>query len=310
MKGFFMSLIVIKKIIEMFIILLVGVIIYKAKIIDDVSTKHLSNVLLMLVSPLLIIQSYQIDFNKTLLYGLLWALLASFLTFMFMIIVSEFLFHGDRDRSSVEKIAVSYSNSGFIGIPLISGVLGDKGVFYMTAYITVFNLLLWTHGVILMGDSDGLKGAWKNFLSPAVIAILMGIILFFFQLRLPQFIENPLEMIASMNTPLGMIVAGANLAQGNILKSLKNKRLYYLSLIKLIVYPLAGLVILWLLPLDFEVAFTVFIALACPAGASVIMFAQRYDRDAYYASEIFVITTLLSAITIPLLSIAAVGMLK
>ena len=305
-----MSLIVIKKIIEMFIILLVGTLIYKVKIIDDVSTKHLSNVLLMLVSPLLIVQSYQIDFNKELLCGLLWALLASFLTFLFMIIVSEFLFHGDRNRSSVEKIAVSYSNSGFIGIPLISGVLGDKGVFYMTAYITVFNVLLWTHGVLLMGDSEGLKGAWKNFLSPAIIAVMVGIILFLFQLRLPQFIENPLEMIASMNTPLGMIVAGANLAQGNILKSLKNKRFYYLSFIKLIVYPLAGLVILWLLPLDFEVAFTVFIAVACPAGASVIMFAQRYDRDAYYASEIFVITTLLSAVTLPLLSIIAIGVLK
>ncbi len=305
-----MSLIVIKKIIEMFIILLVGALIYKVKIIDDVSTKHLSNVLLMLVSPLLIVQSYQIDFNKELLYGLLWALLASFLTFLFMIIVSEFLFHGDRNRSSVEKIAVSYSNSGFIGIPLISGVLGDKGVFYMTAYITIFNVLLWTHGVLLMGDSEGLKGAWKNFLSPAIIAVMVGIILFLFQLRLPQFVENPLEMIASMNTPLGMIVAGANLAQGNILKSLKNKRFYYLSFIKLIVYPLAGLVILWLLPLDFEVAFTVFIAVACPAGASVIMFAQRYDRDAYYASEIFVITTLLSAVTLPLLSIIAIGVLK
>ncbi len=305
-----MSLIVIKKIIEMFIILLVGALIYKVRIIDDVSTKHLSNVLLMLVSPLLIIQSYQINFNKELLYGLLWALLASFLTFLFMIIVSEVLFHGDRNRSSVEKIAVSYSNSGFIGIPLISGVLGDKGVFYMTAYITVFNVLLWTHGVVLMGDSKELKGAWKNFLSPAIIAVIVGIILFLFQLRLPQFIENPLEMIASMNTPLGMIVAGANLAQGNILKSLKNKRLYYLSFIKLIVYPLAGLAILWLLPLDFEVAFTVFIAVACPAGASVIMFAQRYDRDAYYASEIFVITTLLSAVTLPLLSIIAIGILK
>ena len=305
-----MSLIVIKKIIEMFIILLVGALIYKVKIIDDVSTKHLSNVLLMLVSPLLIVESYQIDFNKELLYGLLWALLASFLTFLFMIIVSEFLFHGDRNRSSVEKIAVSYSNSGFIGIPLISGVLGDKGVFYMTAYITIFNVLLWTHGVLLMGDSEGLKGAWKNFLSPAIIAVMVGIILFLFQLRLPQFIENPLEMIASMNTPLGMIVAGANLAQGNILKSLKNKRFYYLSFIKLIVYPLAGLIILWLLPLDFEVAFTVFIAVACPAGASVIMFAQRYDRDAYYASEIFVITTLLSAVTLPLLSIIAIGVLK
>ena len=93
-----------------------------------------------------------------------------------------------------------------------------------------------------------------------IFSIVIGIILFLFQLRLPQFIENPLEMIASMNTPLGMIVAGANLAQGNILKSLKNKRLYYLSFIKLIVYPLAGLVVLWLLPLEFEVAFTVFIA--------------------------------------------------
>ena len=305
-----MSLIVIKKIIEMFMILLVVIIIYKGKIIDDVSTKHLSNVLLLLVSPLLIVQSYQIDFNKKLLYGLLWALLASFLTFLFMIIVSEFLFHGNKNRSSVEKIAVSYSNSGFIGIPLISGVLGDKGVFYMTAYITVFNVLLWTHGVVLMGDSKDLKGAWKNFLSPAIIAVIVGIILFLFQLRLPQFIENPLEMIASMNTPLGMIVAGANLAQGNILKSLKNKRLYYLSFIKLIVYPLAGIIILWLLPLEFEVAFTVFIALACPAGASVVMFAQRYDRDAYYGSEIFVITTLLSAITLPLLSIIAIGVLK
>ena len=76
-----------------------------------------------------------------------------------------------------------------------------------------------------------------------------------------------------------------------IIPCVQSKRLYYLSFIKLIVYPLAGLVVLWLLPLEFEVAFTVFIALACPAGASVIMFAQRYDRDAYYASEIFVITT-------------------
>ena len=156
-----MSLIVLKKIIEMFIILLVGVIIYKAKIINDVSTKHLSNVLLLLVSPLLIIQSYQIDFNRELLQGLIWAFAASFLTFLFMIVASEFLCHGDRNRSSVEKIAVSYSNSGFIGIPLISGVLGDKGVFYMTAYITVFNLL------VCIPSSRQLK-KYKIFVLPGV----------------------------------------------------------------------------------------------------------------------------------------------
>lgn len=104
-----MSLIVLKKIIEMFIILLVGVIIYKAKIINDVSTKHLSNVLLLLVSPLLIIQSYQIDFNRELLQGLIWAFAASFLTFLFMIVASEFLCHGDmKAKFSGEDCSVLF----------------------------------------------------------------------------------------------------------------------------------------------------------------------------------------------------------
>lgn len=127
---------------------------------------------------------------------------------------------------------MSYSNSGFIGIPLISGVLGDKGVFYMTAYITVFNLLLWTHGIILMGDNDGLKGAWKNFLSPAILSIVIGIILFLFQLRLPQFIENPLEMIASMNTPHWNDCRGSKSRTGKYFKEPKEQKIILFELYK------------------------------------------------------------------------------
>ena len=305
-----MSLIVLKKIIEMFIILLVGVIIYKAKIINDVSTKHLSNVLLLLVSPLLIIQSYQIDFNRELLQGLIWAFAASFLTFLFMIVASEFLCHGDRNRSSVEKIAVSYSNSGFIGIPLISGVLGDKGVFYMTAYVTVFNVLFWTHGVWLMGDRGRLRDVWKNLFTPTIVAVVFGLIFFIFQIRLPTPLSEPVQMIGSMNTPLAMIIAGANLAQGDVRKSLKNIRLYWISFLKLVLSPLIGLGILFFMRVDFTVAFTVFIAMACPAGAMTIMFAERYGKDVFYATEGFMITTVLSAATIPLLTPLALLILK
>ena len=106
-----------------------------------------------------------------------------------------------------------------------------------------------------------------------------------------------------------MIIAGANLAQGNLLKSLQNKRLYLICSVKLILYPLVELAALWLLHLEFHIAFTVFIGMACPAGASAIMFAERYGKDAKYASEIFVVTTVLSAVSIPVLSVLAIRLL-
>ena len=205
---------------------------------------------------------------------------------------------------------MSYSNSGFIGIPLISGVLGDKGVFYMTAYVTVFNVLFWTHGVWLMGDRGRLQDVWKNLFTPTIVAVVFGLIFFIFQIRLPTPLSEPVQMIGSMNTPLAMIIAGANLAQGDVRKSLKNIRLYWISFLKLVLSPLIGLGILFFMRVDFTVAFTVFIAMACPAGAMTIMFAERYGKDVFYATEGFMITTVLSAATIPLLTPLALLILK
>lgn len=308
-RHIIMAAVVTEKIIEMFLILLGGVIVYKAGLIDDKTVPKLSNLLLMFISPLLIFQSYQMEFEMRLFYGLLWTLTASAVTFAVTIVLSELLFRKKGERTPVEKIAVIYSNSGFIGLPLINGIIGSEGIFYMTAYLTVFNLLLWTHGVLVMGSAGSFKEMCKNLLTPTIIAIFAGVVCFVTQLRLPEVLANPIQMIGNMNTPLATIIAGANLAQGNLLKSLQNKRLYLLCAVKLILYPLVGLAALWLLHLEFHIAFTVFIGMACPAGASAIMFAERYGKDAKYASEIFVVTTVLSAISIPVLSVLAIRLL-
>lgn len=294
--------IVVEKIIEMFVILLGGVLAYQTGLIDKETTKKLSNLLLMLVSPLLIFQSYEMDFDIKLFYGLLMTLMASAVTFVCCIFLSNVILKGNEKDLPVEKTAVVYSNCAFIGIPLINGILGSEGVFYMTAYTTVFNILFWTHGVWLMDGGGKLKDVFKNLITPAIIAVMIGMLFFVFQLRLPTILSEPVKTIANMNTPLAMIIAGANLAQGNIFKSLKNLRLYFISLLKLIIFPIAGIAILYIIHLDFKVAFTIFIAIACPAGATTIMFAERYDKNVYYATEIFMITTVLSQVTIPLLS--------
>ena len=311
-----MSAIVVSKIFEMLVIFICGFIVYKVHLIDAPAVSKLSNLLLMFISPLLIFESYQIDFDKTLLQGLLWSLLGSAICFAAVIFLSEFIFPQKDGHSSIEKMATVYSNCGFIGIPLADGVLGAEGVFYATAFNAMFNLMLWTHGVLIMNRACGRSSRLinpenlKNLITPPIIAIFLGILCFVFQLRLPSLINEPLDIIGDMNTPIAMMVAGANLAQSEFLKSLRNLRIYFVCAVKLLLFPLISLLILWALPLSFNVAFTLFLCISCPTGAVSIMFADRYDQDAPYASEIFVISTVLCVITIPLLSFAAENLLR
>ena len=319
-----MASIVAIKILQMFIILLAGVIAYKTGLINKTSTAHLSNLLLMMVSPLLSFLSYQLDFTPALLNGLLLALFASVLTYMISIGLSELLFRPEKSLLSktetrtenygVEKLALVYSNCGFFGIPLVSSIFGTEGVFYLTAYLTAFNVLLWTHGLLAMGERFDLQTLWKKLMTPAILAVVTGVICFLLRIHLPEILTYPLGLIANMNTPLAMIVAGANLAQADLLKCLKKPRVYLVSFLRLLVLPALSLLLLWVLhitiSLDFTIAFTVFIASACPVGAVSIMFAERFGKDSNYATELFVVTTVLSLLTIPLISIPAAFLLK
>ena len=185
-----MTLIVIEKIIEMFIILMAGVLAYKTGLIDKNSTAKLSNLLLMLISPLLIFQSYQMDFDAKLLYGLLFTLIASTITFICCIILSQFVIKRDIENGPIEKLGIIYSNCAFIGIPLINGILGAEGVFYMTAYTTVFNILFWTHGVWIMSGNGNLKGIWKNLFTPAIVAVAIGLCFLFFKFVFHLLLES------------------------------------------------------------------------------------------------------------------------
>ena len=211
----------------------------------------------------------------------------------------------------MEKLALVYSNCGFFGIPLVSSIFGTEGVFYLTAYLTAFNVLLWTHGLLAMGERFDLKTLWKKLMTPAILAVVTGVICFLLRIHLPEILTYPLGLIANMNTPLAMIVAGANLAQADLLKCLKKPRV---SFLRLLVLPALSLLLLWVLhitiSLDFTIAFTVFIASACPVGAVSIMFAERFGKDSSYATELFVVTTVLSLLTIPLISIPAAFLLK
>jgi len=289
------------QIVIMFLIILIGVICFKTKLIDKETNKKLSGILLMLVNPLLIFISYQRDFSAELLQGLLISILLAFFTHMFGIIASYLLLRGKGQDVPLERFSSIYSNCGFMGIPLINGIYGKEGVFYITAYLTIFNILIWTHGVIMMIGKQERKVMIKTLVSPTIIAVVLGFLLFLMQIRVPNNLFESFDYVASMNTPLAMIIAGVTIGQTNIMKIFGKLRIYLVAFIKLLLIPATLLFIYSRFPVGDAVLTTAILAASCPTAATGMLFAIRYDKNDLYASEIFAITTMFSLVTIPLI---------
>lgn len=299
------------KIIEMFIILLVGAGAYKAGIADEETGSRLTRILLNIISPCVILLSYQIDFDKERLYGLAVTAILSLASFVIAIAVSKIAVSKKTGPDmAVERMSIVYSNCGFIGIPLIDGILGGEGVFYMTAYLTVFNLFVWSHGIMLMsGKSESAKKTARSLINPSNATIILGVFLFLTGIKLPEIIREPVGLIGGMNTPAAMLISGINLAQSDFLGGLKNKKTYIVSLSKLIVVPGLTLLLLMAAGADRSISITILTAAACPSGAMGTMFALQYKKNSQYASNLLTITTALSLITIPAIMAAASGIL-
>ncbi|HBE86127.1 MAG TPA: AEC family transporter [Lachnoclostridium sp.] len=293
--------ITINKIMEMFLIMVIGAVTFKTGIADNGTSKRMSSILLNVITPCMIIVSYQMEFDGDLLIGLILTLGLSVASIFLSILLSRLLIRSKENPDmAVEKFSMIYSNCGFIGIPIINGLLGAKGVFFMTAYITAFNIMIWSHGILLMkGKTGNLMTTLKSFINSSTVAIVIGILFFVTGLHLPEVVGNPLSMIGAMNTPVAMLISGMNLAESGLLSCLKSPRTYVISAAKLLAIPLITLVLLMAVRVDSAIAVTILVASACPSGATGTMFALQYNKNSQYASKLLAVTTVLSLVTIP-----------
>ena len=299
-------IIIAQQVLVLFILIAVGFICGKKKIITDFSARHMTDIVLYVVTPCVMISAFQREFSFELLSGLIICVACSALIFAVSILICNLIFHDkDESRKAVIRFATIYSNCAFMCIPLINGIYGSEGVLYLTAYLTFFNVLIWTHGLMTMKGERDFSSLVKALISPSVIAVVVGLICYLTNVRLPKVPATALQYIADMNTPIAMVIAGATAAQTNVLKALQNRRIYYVSLCKLLILPVAGFFAMWILDPPPIVLMTVTIAAACPAATMCTMFAVNLDKDPKTASEIFTITTILSAVTLPLITIFA-----
>ncbi len=306
-----LAVIALNQILIMFLIMLLGFFCYKIKILNHETNRKLSDFLLLIVNPLLIFNSYQREFNKELLLGLEISFVLAFVSHLVAMGAARLVIRGKNKQDiSLERFSAVYSNCGFIGIPLINSLFGSEGVFYLTAYLTVFNVLIWTHGVVLMTGQKDMKAILKTLVSPTFIAIIAGLVLFLINVRIPEVLYRSMDYVASMNTPLAMIIAGATMAQSQLKKVLLKGRIYLVVIMKQLVIPAILVILFHKLPIDNMILTTTVIAAGCPVAATGMLFALRFNKNHLYASELYSVSTVTSLVTIPILMFFAGFFLK
>ncbi len=293
-----MILILVKQILQMFLLAGIGYLLFKGGKISLEGSKTIGNILIYGSLPAVIINGFRIERTAEHVSGLLWSAAAALTIVLLSILISHFVFRKD----GVAAFATSFANPGFFGIPLIVASLGQGAVFYAAPFIAFLNIGQWTYGVSRLNGQPVLQGFQPKKLikAPFVIAILVGIFLFATQLPLPAIVENCLGNVAGLNTPLAMFTVGVYLAQTDLVKMFGRRTLYLVSALRLLVIPVLSLLILSLLPSYMHVMKTVLlIVAACPVGSNVAVYAQLHGKDYPYAVETVIISTLLSIVTIP-----------
>ena len=299
------SLLLMEEIAKLFAIMLMGYAVVKAGLMKSSESKSISVVMVYLVIPCVIIDAFQVDYTADVKKGLFLACVAAVLVHVLFLILTTILKQA-LQLDTIERATVIYSNAGILVIPLVQDLLGQEYVIYSSAYIAVQLILIWTHCKNMICEEDRLE--WKKvFLNVNIISIIVGAILFICKIQLPSGVQDVLDMMNNMIGPIGMLLAGMVIADVPLKTVFTKKRNYVSTVLRLIIYPIFILILMKMINTfagvndSKQILLTVYIASITPACATVTSMAQLYDKDAAYASSLYVLTTLLSIVTMPVM---------
>ena len=289
-----------QQIITLYLLLVVGFVLGKVKILDDRASTAMSNLVMYVVSPCIMIVAFQRPLEREMLrnFGLVTGV--SLLLHVVFIVVAVLLIRdGATQRQGDLRFAAVFSNCGFIGYPLMAAMLGSIGIFYGSAYVIVFTVLTWTWGVYAVtGDRSQLR-LKPLLLNPGVISVVAAMALYLLSVRLPELVVTPLNYLANMNTPLPMIVVGYQLSHANFRQAFSDRCSWGALGLRLVVIPLAAIALCYMLRVDSAFALVTVIAASTPPAALMSMFAQKFGADTKLASSVVSVFTAISVLTIP-----------
>lgn len=263
--------------------------------------KFFSDLMMSLTVPAMMLHSYFMEFDPKVFSNIVHVLGWSIALFVMAFIVT-FLITGrmkDKDMPIV-RCACVFSNSAYMGFPLIQALFGSEGMLYASAFVTILNLFLWSIQYALLTGKLRLKEVIHTLLTmPTMVAIILGLIIYLGRIPVPELIATSLNTMGSMTTPLSMIITGMIMAGIDVKKQMRDKRLGLILLIRMLVIPAVSVAMFVLMGWHGMSAAVILILMAGPCAAVTTVFAVQFKYDEELTAGAIVVSTFLSIIMLP-----------
>lgn len=291
----------ISQIIILLIIMFIGTAAKKVKLLTVEMQDSISALLMNIALPALVLSSVNFERTSEVLPNMISIFVITtisyIVTILFCTAAAKALKY-DNKTANVFISLIVFANVGFMGYPVAKAFFAEAGVFYTTIANLVFTSFLWTYGILLFNKQGKLE--LKKLLNTGSVSTFIAIVMFLFQLKFPDPLQTALDMTGKMTTPLSMILIGSLIAEIDAAKLVSDKKVYLVSFIRLILFPIATAFLLKLMNFNDMVISICTIMASMPSGAINAIFAKQFDSEPLFASSGVFITTLLSIVTIPI----------
>ncbi|MBN6205436.1 AEC family transporter [Ralstonia pickettii] len=291
----------------LYVIGIIGFLIRKKGILNEHSIEVLTQLILSLTLPFLILYSMDQPYNMEMAKQVFWLIPIS----VFILILSSGLalfirknLNLPENQHSVFEGLIIFGNQGFIGFALISSLFPDKGALYVTLFNFPYLILIWTYGIYLFVGKKEYVQWRKIFFNPGILSTLIGLFIFILPVHWPAVLSSIFKSVGSTTIPLSMLLIGALIANMSLnnFSLLKDKVLWMITGIKLLIVPLF-LFPLLIFSFPFPMLVTAVLVSGMPSAPTIALYAQKFGGDMNYAAMGTLLTTLLSVLTIPVLYI-------
>lgn len=303
MEQFFTALLQI----GIFLLLIcIGIITVKARILDGRSLAAVSKLVIEVSLPAYIfINAVESTARESLMQSLIIIPVA---VCMYMVLIgssflTEKLFHLKGDRKGVYRASMVFGNIGFMGIPLVTVIYPDNALIYVSVFTIVDQLLFWTYGVRLVKKPEKSGAAFRNLISPPLIAILLAIAFIIAGVHVPKLFASALRAVGSTSIPLALIYIGGVLCTSNLRPVLRCGELYTGIIVKMTVIPVIFYIVMTFSGLPADMAGALAFLTALPGIEMVPMLAKEGGSEGDYAVCTIMLTTVCSLITLPVVSL-------
>lgn len=297
-------MVVFQTMLKLFLLLVLGFVLFKCHIFDEYTNKKISALIVNVASPMLIISSIAgVEGNdKNIVFLMIGAGILMYIGFIILGKIINRIFPFPKKDWPVYECMVVFANTGFMGYPVLLDVFGQEAVFYASLIHMAFNFFVYTYAIMCLtkGDDNEFKLNFKQLLTPGIVLIFIGILIYLFDIQLPSVLMDTVNSVGSLTAPLSMMMIGSSLAVYPIKDSFTDWRSYVFAFVRLIIVPFVTMIVCRLLHINPYYANITIITNAMPVGSMVLMLATQYNANVKIVTRNIVVSTLLSVITIPI----------